>query len=119
MQTNHALEHKTDTLKTEDSPEAAAPTPGGHVFVKFPEDQIKGDGFTQLDPNTGWLWVGINLNKFSFRSAWAFFKSQEFQVSQYLDQREQAAMLRAQIAAGGSKAGPGLAGLKAKLGLKG
>ena len=103
--------HKTD--------ESAAPTPGGHVFVKFPEDQIKGDGFTQLDPNTGWLWVGINLNKFSFRDAWAFVKSQQFQMSQYMTQREQAAMLRAQLtAAPNGKARAGIQGLVDKLGLK-
>ena len=105
-------DEKTDAAAPPAAPGAQAP----HQFVKFPEDQIKGDGFTQLDPNTGWLWIGINLQKFSFRDAWAFIKSQEFCVSQFLSQREQAAMVRAQLAAGGGKAPNGIAGLVKKLG---
>ena len=104
----------TTELKADKAEQPAPGATTAHQFVKFPEDQIKGDGFTQLDPNTGWLWIGINLNKFSFRDAWAFIKSQEFTVSSYLSQREQAAMMRAQLAAGG-KAGPGLGGLVKKL----
>lgn len=107
------MDHNVPAEK--DAPPAAATA---HQFVKFPEDQIKGDGFTQLDPNTGWLWVGINLNKFNFRDAWAFIKSQEFCISQYMSNREQAAMMRAQLAAGGGKAPAGLRGLAGKLGLK-
>lgn len=93
--------------------EADQAAPPQRTFVKFPEDKIQGDGFTQLDPNTGWLWIGINLSKFSFRDAWAFIKSQEYMVSSYLSQREQQAMMRAQLAQG--KAGGGISGLVKKL----
>ena len=100
--------------KVKDEP-AAAPE---HNFMKFPEDQITGDGFTQVDPNTGWLWIGINLNKFSFRDAWAFIKSQEFSVSSYMSQREQAAMVRAQLAGAQPKQKAGIAAMAHKLGIK-
>ncbi len=104
-----------DANVKDEKTEAAAPP--ARQFVKFPEDQIQGDGFTQLDPNTGWLWVGINLNKFNFRDAWAFIKSQEFAISQYLSQREQAAMMRAQLAVDGRGGnGGGIKGLVKKLG---
>lgn len=107
-------EAQTDAAKPDAQAAAAA---DGRVFLDFDESRIKGDGFTQLNPKTGWFWVGINLNKFSFRDAWAFIKSQEYLISSYLTQRENAAMIRAQLANKGPKAGPGIEGLARKLGL--
>ena len=105
-------------IKEQEQEAPAASATNQHQFVKFPEDQIKGDGFTQLDPNTGWLWIGINLNKFNFRSAWAFIKSQEFQVSHYLDSREKQAMVRAQLANAAPKQKAGIVAMAQKLGIK-
>lgn len=106
-------------METKEKEQETVAAPPERAFVKFPEDQIKGDGFTQLDVNTGWLWIGINLNKFSFRDAWAFIKSQEFNVSQYMSQRESAAMLRAQLTAKGGKTALNVGSIMSKLGLKG
>lgn len=86
-------------------------------FIQFPEDQISGDGFTQLDPKTGWLWIGIKLHKFSFRDAWAFLKSQEYMVSSYMTQKENENMMRARLAAAPHKEKAGIAAFAKKLGI--
>jgi hypothetical protein len=85
-----------------DAPQAAGAYPQV-TMVKFPEDQIKGDGFTQFDPATGWFWIGLRPEKFSFRTAWAYVKSQEFGLAQLFDQIEANRMLRAQIGAKGAQ----------------
>lgn len=108
------MDHKVPPAKTEDAPAA----PPARSFIQFPENQIQGDGFTQVDPKTGWLWIGINLNKFTYRDAWAFIKSQEFSVSSYMTQREQAAMVRAQLAGAAPKDKGGIVAMAAKLGIK-
>lgn len=100
--------------------EEAAQEKMQHVqFEKYmPEQYAKSDGFTQMNPETGWYWIGINLNKFSFRSAWAFIRSQEFAIAQYMDQREQQTMIRAQLANAAPKARGAIVAAAHKLGIK-
>jgi|ERR1035437_6025549 hypothetical protein len=89
-----ANDGKDAPIETTATAEAAPAKP---TFLAFPEASITGDGFTQVNPETGWLWIGINLNKFSFRDAWAFITSQQFTVSSICTQREQQAMMRANL----------------------
>lgn len=107
------MDHKTS--KHEVAEQAAPPE---RTFIKFPEDQFQGEGFTQLDPKTGWLWIGINLQKFTFRDAWAFIRGQEYMVSSYMTGLEQQAMVRARIASAAPKERGGIAALANKLGIK-
>lgn len=74
---------------------AAAPQPQQN-YATFPE--IQGDAFTQYNPESGWLWIGVKLPKFSsFRDAWAFVKSREFDFAQAFTQIERKRMLEAQL----------------------
>jgi hypothetical protein len=53
--------------------------------LEFPEDKIQGQGYSQFNPKTGWLWIGLKLPAFNFRTALAFIHSQEYLVSSVFD----------------------------------
>lgn len=82
------------TPKPEDEAKAQAPAnqPEAQAWheIQFPEDQIPGAGFMQYSKKSGWFWIGIKLPNFNFRTAWAFIKSAEYQVSTAMDEIEQA-----------------------------
>lgn len=50
------------------------------------EADIPGQGFSQFDPKTGWLWIGIKPQSFSRDTAWAFIQSQKFMFFHLYDQ---------------------------------
>ncbi len=77
----------------------ASPLQAEHL--QFPEDKIQGQGFSQYNPKTGWLWVGIHLPSFLRHTAWAFVTSQRFLFEQAFDNIEQERMRRMQLTAGG------------------
>lgn len=90
------------TEEQESAKEEATPEPN---TIKFPEDKIQGQGFSQYDQKTGWLWVGLKLPAFTFRTAWAFIRSQEFLISQAFDGIENARIQAMNIARGGKPNG--------------
>lgn len=71
----------------EKNPETAAPPQP--AMRQFHEETIAGQGFSQYDQTTGWVWIGLKLPMWSFRSAWAFIRSQEFMISSAFDKIEQ------------------------------
>ena len=68
------------------APEQAAP--GAPLMLDFPEDKIAGQGFMQYNKKSGWFWIGLKLPVFNFRTAWAFIKSAEYQISVAFDEIE-------------------------------
>ena len=71
--------------------------------LAFPEDKIQGQGYSQYNPKTGWIWIGIKLQFFNFRTAWAFITSQKYLVSTVFDQIENERMRKMAIANPGGK----------------
>jgi hypothetical protein len=92
---------------------AAPPEPQTRPFH---EETIKGQGFSQYDRKTGWIWVGIHAPSFTFRSAWAFIRSQEFMFTQAFDVIDNERAVRASLAQAANGKGPGfMANLAEKL----
>ena len=81
-----------DTRENEKTPQPQAPqeqaAPGQPLMLEFPEDKIAGHGFMQYNKKTGWFWIGLKLPLFNFRTAWAFIKSAEYQISVAFDEIE-------------------------------
>lgn len=96
-----------DNAPSQEAPPAEAQQSANQDILTFPEGQIKGQAFSQHDPKTGWLWVGVHLPSFGFRTAFSIFRSQEMKLSLEYDKLEQERMRRMQIAAaaGGGKNG--------------
>lgn len=80
-------EEKIEAPQAESSTEA----------LQFPTP--KGDGISQFDPKTGFIWIGINIAKFPEKDAQAFIRSQEFMIAQIYTQMAVAAQQRMKLAA--------------------
>jgi hypothetical protein len=88
----------------EAKPEAEPQQP---QMLDFPDHiQCKGQAFSQFNNKTGWLWVGIHLPSFNFRTAFAIFRSQEMTLALQYDKIDNERMIRASLATGANGKGP-------------
>lgn len=67
-------------------------------YLQFDEHRIMGDAFMQIDPNTGWCWVGFNTRKFLEKDAIAYLMAQEFPIRQEYTKQHFEQMKKAQAA---------------------
>lgn len=98
-----AAEPAAPVAEQSQTPDLVFPTPAGQ-------------GFFQINGETGWLWVGIHLPSFNFRTAWAFIMSRQYDVSAAYDKIDQERNVRTQLAA--HKGNGGLKALASRLGIK-
>lgn len=100
----------------EAEPQEAATQTAETPNMEFPKPA--GQGFSQYDPGTGWIWIGLHAPSFQFRDAWAFIKSQGYLVSSVFTKLEKERMMRSQLANAAPKAKGNIAALAQRLGLK-
>lgn len=87
-----------------DESDVKTTAPEAKKFLPFPEAQIPApegqhaSAFSQHDPNTGWLWIGIKLEDVTFRKAWSFVLNHHDLLDRLYSAIEQKRMLAARIA---------------------
>ena len=72
-------------------------------YLRFPESEIKGpedqhaSAFTQHDPSTGWLWIGIKADEFTFRRAWGYILQHYAMLDQLFTEIEKQREIRRKL----------------------